>query len=179
MTRLLLVILVTSAFAAEALAHSSGTDSHLCPFPVDVQLLRSSPPRAETAVLAFTLEGPIRILLRNESTKRTVILDSTGTYSVDGRSGNVRFHGHNVWYWGLGQMPFLVTDGDGAVRRSPLHVVAGRPARSRDRPVRAPRAVAAGHETTRDACAVARTPLHAQPHAPRTSDSLARRSHPP
>jgi hypothetical protein len=111
--RLVLVILVTAAFPVAALAHSSGTDTHLCPFPVDVQLLRSTPTRAETAVLAFTLEGPIRILLRNQSTQRTVILHSTGSYSVDGASGSVRFHGHNVWYWGLGQMPFLVTDGAG------------------------------------------------------------------
>jgi hypothetical protein len=112
-TRLVLVILVTSVCTAAALARSSGTDTHLCPFPVDVQLLRSVPPRAETAVLAFTLEGPIRILLRNKSTQRTIILDSTGSYSVDGPSGSIRFHGHNVWYWGLGQMPFLVTDGAG------------------------------------------------------------------
>jgi hypothetical protein len=111
--RLVLVILVTSAFTGAALAHSSGTDTHLCPFPVDVELLRSAPPRAETAVLAFTLEGPIRILVRNKSTQRTIILDSSGSYSVDGRSGSVRFRGHNVWYWGLGQMPFLVTDGAG------------------------------------------------------------------
>ncbi len=113
MTRLVLVILVTSAFTAAALAHSSGTDTRLCPFPVDVQLLRNVPPRAETAVLAFTLEGPVRILLRNKATQRTVILGSTGSYSVDGPSGSVHFHGHNVWYWGLGQMPFLVTDGAG------------------------------------------------------------------
>jgi hypothetical protein len=112
--RLVLIVLAASAFTAGALAHSSGTDTHLCPFPVEMQLLRSVPPRAETAVLAFTLEGPIRILLRNESTQRTIILHSTGSYSVDGRSGSVRFHGHNVWYWGLGQMPFLVTDGAGS-----------------------------------------------------------------
>lgn len=113
MTRLVVVILAASALSAAAVAHSSETDRHFCPFPVAVQLLRSTPPRAETAVLAFTLEGPIRILLRNESTQRTIILNSTGSYSVDGRSGSVRFHGHNVWYWGLGQMPFLVTDGAG------------------------------------------------------------------
>jgi len=111
--RLVLIALAASAFTAEALAHSSGTDTHLCPFPVEVELLRSAPPRAETGVLAFTLEGPIRIFLRNKSTQRTVILDSSGSYSVEGRSGDVRFHGHNVWYWGLGQMPFLVTDGAG------------------------------------------------------------------
>jgi hypothetical protein len=111
--RLVVVILAAAAFSAAALARSSDTDRHLCPFPVEVQLIRNSPSRAETAVLAFTLEGPVRILLRNQSTKREIVLDSTGSYSVDGRSGNVRFHGHNVWYWGLGQMPFLVTDGAG------------------------------------------------------------------
>jgi hypothetical protein len=114
--RLALVVLAAAAAAvaaAAALARSSDTDRNLCPFPVEVQLIRNTPSRAETAVLAFTLEGPVRILLRNQSTKRTVVLDSTGSYSIDGRSGSVRFHGHNVWYWGLGDMPFLVTDGAG------------------------------------------------------------------
>src|SRR5262245_3987985 len=113
MMRVLLVILVASAFTTAALAHSSGTDKRLCPFPIETHVLRNSPQRAETAVLSFTLEGPIPILLQNDSTQRTVILNSTGSYSVDGRSGNVGFHGHNVWYWALGEMPFLVTDGAG------------------------------------------------------------------
>jgi hypothetical protein len=114
MTRLVLVVvLAASAFTAGALAHSSGTDTRLCPFPVTVQLLRSGTPHAETAVLEFTLEGPIRILLRNEATQRSVILDSPGSYSVDPRAGSVGFHGRNVWYRGLGQVPFLATDGAG------------------------------------------------------------------
>src|SRR5438309_7309903 len=58
-TRLLVVVvLAAAAFTAGALAHSSGTDTHLCPFPVEVELLRSGIPHAETAVLEFTLEGP-------------------------------------------------------------------------------------------------------------------------
>jgi hypothetical protein len=114
MTRLVLVVvLAASAFTAGALAHSSGIDTRLCPFPVTVQLLRSGTPHAETAVLEFTLEGPIRILLRNEATQRSVILDSPGSYSVDPRAGSVGFHGRNVWYRGLGQVPFLATDGAG------------------------------------------------------------------
>jgi len=112
MTRLVIVVLAASAFAAGALAHSSGTDTHLCPFPVTVESLRSGIPHAETAVLEFTLEGPIRIQLRNDSTRRTIILDSRGSYSVD-RAGSVGFHGHNVWYRGLGEVPFLATDGAG------------------------------------------------------------------
>jgi hypothetical protein len=99
--------------AAGAFAHSTDTDSHLCPFPVEVQLIRSSPARAETAVLAFTLEGPVRIFLRNQATKRSIVLDSSGSYSI-ARNGSVRFHGHNVWYWGLGDIPFLATDGAGS-----------------------------------------------------------------
>jgi hypothetical protein len=111
------VILVLAASAASvctswATAHSSGTDTHLCPFPVTVELLRGKIPHAETAVLEFTLEGPTRILLRNDSTRSTVVLDSPGTYSVD-RAGSVGFHGHNVWYRGLGEVPFLATDGPG------------------------------------------------------------------
>jgi len=113
-TRALFVVLAASALAAGgALARSTDTDSHLCPFPVEVQLIRSSPPRAETAVLAFTLEGPVRIYLRNQATKRSIVLNSSGSYSI-ARSGSVRFHGHNIWYWGLGDMPFLVTDGAGS-----------------------------------------------------------------
>jgi len=113
MTRLVLVLLAASAFTSAARAHSSGTDTNLCPFPVTVELLRSGSPHAETAVLDFTLEGPIRILLRNDSTHRAITLDSPGSYSVDGRTGSVGFHGHNVWYGGLGEVPFLATDGAG------------------------------------------------------------------
>ena len=113
MRRLVLVVLAASAFTAGALARSSGTDRHLCPFPVTVELLRSGIPHAETGVLDYTLEGPVRILLRNDSTHRTTILNSSGSYSVDARTGNVGFRGHNVWYRGVGQVPFLATDGAG------------------------------------------------------------------
>ena len=113
MARLLIVVLAAAAFAAGALAHSSGRDIHLCPFPVTVEQLRTGTPHAETAVLEFTLAGPTRILLRNDSTGHTTILESPGSYFVD-RRGNVGFHGHHVWYWGLGEIPFLVTDGAGS-----------------------------------------------------------------
>src|SRR3954471_2604469 len=59
MTRLVPVLLAASAFTSAARAHSLGTDTNLCPFPVTVELLRSGSPHAETAVLDFTLEGPI------------------------------------------------------------------------------------------------------------------------
>jgi hypothetical protein len=113
-TRALAVLLAASALtAAGAFARSTDTDSHLCPFPVEVQLIRNSPQRAETAVLAFTLEGPVRVYLQNQATKRSIVLDSSGSYSI-APNGSVRFHGRNVWYWGLGDMPFLVTDGPGS-----------------------------------------------------------------
>jgi hypothetical protein len=111
-TRVALAAFVALAFVGTA-AHASETDTHLCPFPVEVELLRGAATRPETAVLQFTLGGPVRILLRNGATHRTAILDSPGSYSVGAPKGSVRFFGHNVWYWGLGQVPFLATDGTG------------------------------------------------------------------
>ena len=94
-----------------------------------VELLRGGIPHAETAVLEFTLEGPNRILLAElSSTHRTIILDSPRVRtSVDPRAGSVGFHGHNVWYRGLGQVPFLATDGAGRLLAHRFYVLSPRP----------------------------------------------------
>ncbi len=111
--RLSLAVLAASVLAATALGRPSGTDTGLCPFPLEVQVVTSGMPHANTAFLDFVLQGPVRILLRNETTGRTRVLDSSGSYSVDSKTGDVGFRGHDLWYWALGQVPFLVTDGAG------------------------------------------------------------------
>jgi hypothetical protein len=59
-------------------------------------------------------------------TGRRAVLTSTGSHTVDTRSGSVTFRGHHVWAWSTGQrVPFLVTDGTGTLRAPAFVLVPG------------------------------------------------------
>jgi hypothetical protein len=130
-TRLTLAFLACAAAltgAAFARAPAStvfhAVDKKLCPFPLDVKVVTSTEPGAvETTVLKYTFAGPSTITLRNGSTGRTAVLRSTGSHTVDTRTGSVTFHGHRVWSWSSGNhVPFAVTDGTGRLR-APAYVL--------------------------------------------------------
>jgi hypothetical protein len=121
---LMLLLLAAAAVAGDGLAGpaapraSNDIDRGLCPFPLDVRVTTTpEKDQAETTALHFTFVGPSRITLRNVATGRTVVLESSGSHSVDTRTGSITFRGHQVWYWSTGrEIPFLSTDGTGSLR---------------------------------------------------------------
>jgi hypothetical protein len=102
-------------------------DTKLCPFPLEVKIVTSSEPGAvETTVSRFTFAGPSTIALRNVSTGRKALLRSTGSHSVDTRTGSVTFRGHRIWWWSTGKhVPYAVTDGTGTLRAPAFVLVPG------------------------------------------------------
>jgi hypothetical protein len=102
-------------------------DTQLCPFPLDVKIVtRNEPGQVETAALRFTFAGPTTITLRNGATGRSAVLTSTGSHTVDTRSGSVTFRGHHVWAWSTGnRVPYLQTDGTGTLRAPAFVLVPG------------------------------------------------------
>src|SRR5439155_3375655 len=57
---------------------------------------------------------------------RSAVLTSTGTYTVDTRSGSVMFRGHHVWAWSTGKhVPYLATDGAGTLRAPAFVLIPG------------------------------------------------------
>ena len=155
MTRLALALLAcAAALAGAAVARAPAStvfhavDKKLCPFPLDVKVVTSAEPGTlETTVLKFTFGGPSTITLRNGSNGRTVVLSSTGSHTVDTRTGSVTFRGHHVWSWSTGnRVPFAVTDGTGRLR-APAFVLD--PGGSRARVIDPCALVAASRPSTR------------------------------
>ena len=109
-------------------------------------------------MLDFTLEGPIRILLRNDSTHRTIMLDSPGSLLRRRPERERRLPRAQRLVPGTGPGAVPRDRRRRNLRRPPLHALAGHVARERDRPVRAPRAFAAGRRAAHDAGAVAGSP---------------------
>jgi hypothetical protein len=139
MTRLMVGVLACAAvLAGAAIARAPArdvfhaVDRQLCPFPLDVKIVMSSEPGGvETTVSRFTFAGPSTIALRNVSTGRTALLRSTGSHSVDTRTGSVTFRGHRIWWWSTGKhVPYAVTDGTGTLR-APAFVLAPGSSRAR------------------------------------------------
>jgi hypothetical protein len=116
-------VLLAAAFTSAGLAGSPSThvsrsvDTGLCPFPLAVTVTgKDEAGQVGTTALRFSFAGPSTIRLHNASTGRTAILDSSGSTSVDTRTGSVTFRGHQVWFWSTGKhVPFVSTDGKGSL----------------------------------------------------------------
>lgn len=126
-------------------AHS--VDTGLCSFPLDVTVTSKGVTRpVSTDVLRFEFSGPHTIKLRNASTGRTAILDSSGPTFVDTMTGSITFGGHQVWFWSTGKnVPFVSTDGAGSLK-APGYVLSG-----------------AGNARVIDPCALVGKPASTQP----------------
>ena len=127
-------VVAAAAFAASGLADGSsistfkGVQSGLCRFPVAVTVTTASQSdQPTTTVMQYDFSGPSTIKLRNTETGRSVTLHSTGSYTADTRTGSVAFHGHQVWLWWTGShVPFMSTDGTGALVAPKFRLAPGR-----------------------------------------------------
>jgi hypothetical protein len=95
---------------------SRTVDTQLCPFPLAITVARRDrSDQLPATALRFTFRGPSTITLRNGATGRAAVLRSTGSYTVDTRTGAIAFRGHHIWLWSTGKrVPFLSTDGEGS-----------------------------------------------------------------
>jgi hypothetical protein len=111
---LLAVVALAAACGSGSDRPAGAVDTQLCPFPLVVTVTSKTGEDVGTSVLRFDFAGPSRIVLRNATTGRSAELDSSGSHSVDTRTGSVTFRGHHVWYWADGnRVPFMTTDGTG------------------------------------------------------------------
>lgn len=109
----LLAVWAGSALAATPAFH--GVDRRLCPFPLEVTVKSIGAVDAAAPTIGrFTLTGPTAITLRNGATGRRATLGSSGSHTVDTRTGAVGFQGPQIWFWTTGKhVPFLRTVGKG------------------------------------------------------------------
>jgi len=133
-----MLVLLAAVFIAVAPAGSPSThvsqavDTALCPFPLAITVTsRDEIQQGDTTALRFRFTGPSTIKLRNASTGRTAILDSSGSYAKDTTTGSFTFRGHRVWFWSAGKhVPFMSTDGKGRLE-APYFVLSGADAHPR------------------------------------------------
>jgi hypothetical protein len=122
-------VLLAAVCSGVALAGSPSTqtfhsvDARLCPFTIDVKVIRKLRVRRAGATKLQIL-GPTTITLRNASTGRTAVLNASGTSSLDPATGNLRFSGHQVWLRAENHVPYLSTDGKGS-QLAPNFVISG------------------------------------------------------
>jgi hypothetical protein len=109
----LLAVWAGSALAATPAFHA--VDTRLCGFPLDVTVKSIGVvDAAAPAIGRFALTGPTAVTLRNGTTGRRATLVSSGSHTVDTRTGAVAFSGPQVWFWTTGKhVPFLRTLGAG------------------------------------------------------------------
>ena len=105
-----ILVLLAAAFVGVGRAGSPSThvsrtvDSRLCQFPLEITVKsRDQVDQVATTALRFRFVGPSTITLRNASTGRTAILNSSGSYALDTRTGSVTFRGRQVWFWSAGK----------------------------------------------------------------------------
>ena len=111
---LLAVAAVAGGCGSSADRPAGAVDTKLCPFPLVVTVTSKAGEEVGTSALRFDFDGPSRIVLRNATTGRIAELGSSGSHSVDTRTGSITFNGHQVWYWAGGdRVPFMTTDGTG------------------------------------------------------------------
>ena len=164
-------VVAAAAFTAGGLADGSsistfrGVQSGLCRFPVAVTVTTAGQSdQPTTTVMQYDFTGPSTIRLRNTQTGRTVTLHSSGSYTADTRTGSVAFHGHQVWLWWTGShVPFMSTDGTGALVAPKFRLAPGRSTATRDRPVRAPVRLEARDDAPHEPRPVGAAGLRAQP----------------
>jgi hypothetical protein len=111
---LLAVAAVAGGCGSSPASPAGAVDTELCPFPLVVTVTSKTGKDVGTSALRFDFDGPSRIVLRNATTGRSADLASSGSHSVDTRTGSITFNGHQVWYWASGdRVPFMTTDGTG------------------------------------------------------------------
>ena len=97
----------------------AGLDTRLCPFPLRV-IVSTTVRRADVRGRAVTVRGPTTVTLRNAATGRTAVLRAAGKSARDPVAGDLRFVDRQLWLGGARHVPYLSTDGDGAVLASTL-----------------------------------------------------------
>jgi hypothetical protein len=107
-------------------------DSGLCPFPLEITVRTTKRNiQAGATALQFEWIGPGTVTLRNTVTGRTKVLDASGSFAVDTRTGSIALRGHQIWYWSTGKdVPFLSTDGRVGLK-APYFVLSGAAAQAR------------------------------------------------
>jgi hypothetical protein len=112
------VVVITATFTGVGLAGSPltqsfrGVDTGLCRFPLRITVIRNEQIR-HLGSKTVQLIGPSTITLRNASTGRTAMLESSIPYVVDPATGSVTFRGHQIWLGVQSHVPYLSTDGAG------------------------------------------------------------------
>ena len=133
-----IVMLLAAVLIGVALARlpstqvSHSVDTRLCPFPLEITVRsRDENRQVDTTALRFRFIGPSTITLRNKTTGRTAILNSSASYTLDTTTGSFTFRGHQVWFWSTGKhVPFASTDGKGSLD-APYFVLSGDVLRTR------------------------------------------------
>ena len=176
-------VLLAAVLTGVGLAGSPSTqtfhsvDARLCPFTLDVKVTRKLELRrvGDTKVKVF---GPTEVTLRNKTTGRTVVLNASGTSSLDPATGNVTFSGRQLWLGPANHVPYLSTVGKGS-RQAPHFVLAGADLHRRVIDPCALLASAAADAAGRDTGAVGVARVRAEPDRLRRTDPADRHPGPP
>jgi len=117
----LAVLLATAAGAATPprVERLAGLDTRLCPFPLRV-IVSTTVRRTHERGRTVTVRGPTTVTLRNAASGRTAVLRAAGKSARDPVAGDLRFVDRQLWLGGARHVPYLSTDGDGAVLASTL-----------------------------------------------------------